>query len=107
LDSDRDAVVRVDGHTDNDPIKSLKDKGVIDNTDLSTRRAMAVRQFLSEKGIAKDRIFVAGFGEFWPVQTGNDAKAKQANRRVEIFMGDADALSIGKQGGASSVVSRK
>lgn len=107
LEKNADAVIRVDGHTDTDPIKTLQGKGIIDNTHLSTMRAMAVRSFLSEKGINKDRIFVAGFGEYWPVQAGKDAKAKQANRRVEIFMGSPDALSIGNQGGSGAVVSRK
>jgi chemotaxis protein MotB len=107
LDKNPDAVVRVDGHTDADPIKNLEKKGIVDNTHLSTMRAMAVRTYLSEKGINKDRIFVAGFGEYWPVQAGKDARAKQANRRVEIFMGSPDALSIGNQSGSGAVVSRK
>lgn len=91
-----DAVVRIDGHTDTDPIKSLSKQGVKDNVDLSVRRAQAVREFLIERGIAKDRIFVAGFGEYWPCEDGKDAKAKQRNRRVEIFMGTSEGLSIGK-----------
>lgn len=107
LEQNPEAVVRVDGHTDTDPIKSLAAKGVIDNTQLSAMRAMAVRHFFAEKGIAKDRIFVAGFGEYWPAQAGKDAKAKQANRRVEIFMGSPNALSIGDQSGSAAVVSRK
>ena len=99
-------IVRVDGHTDIDPIKALGAKGVKDNTHLSALRANAVRQHLIERGIPKDRIFVAGFGEYWPVQPGSDAKSKQANRRVEIFMGSAEGLSIGTPTG-QPLVSRK
>ncbi|MBE7493176.1 MAG: OmpA family protein [Planctomycetes bacterium] len=91
-------VVRIDGHTDTDPIKNLAKSGIKDNVHLSIMRAMAVREYLSGKecGLPADRIFVAGFGEFWPVEMGKDPKSKQRNRRVEIYMGTADGLSIGK-----------
>ncbi|MBK8205853.1 MAG: OmpA family protein [Planctomycetes bacterium] len=95
--------VRIDGHTDSDPIKSLKGKGIADNTHLSSMRAMAVRDFLATQGIPKERIFVAGFGENWPIATGSSSRDKQRNRRVEVYMGDADALSIGSLPAASQV----
>jgi flagellar motor protein MotB len=96
-----DTFVRVDGHTDNDPVKKLKAKGINDNMHLSTMRAMAVKDFLVSKGVPADRVFVAGFGEFWPLNTGNTAKDKQRNRRVEVYLGTADGLSIGALPGAT------
>jgi flagellar motor protein MotB len=87
--------VRVDGHTDSDPVKKLLAKGIKDNVHLSTMRAMAVRDFLVSAGVPKDRVFVAGFGEHWPIAGGNTSKDKQRNRRVEVYLGDPDALSIG------------
>jgi flagellar motor protein MotB len=101
MSTDAGVLMRVDGHTDNDPVKKLKAKGINDNMHLSTMRAMAVKDFLVSKGVPQDRIFVAGFGEFWPLNTGNAAKDKQRNRRVEVYLGDADALSIGALPGAS------
>jgi flagellar motor protein MotB len=96
-----DTFVRVDGHTDSDPVKKLASKGIKDNMHLSTMRAMAVKDFLVSKGVPADRVFVAGFGEFWPLNTGNTAKDKQRNRRVEVYLGSADALSIGALPGAT------
>ncbi|MBX3473229.1 MAG: OmpA family protein [Planctomycetes bacterium] len=92
------SVIRIDGHTDSDPIKNLAKSGIKDNVHLSTMRAMAVREYLSGKdcGLPIDRIFVAGFGEYWPVEPGKDSKSKQRNRRVEIYMGTPDGLSIGR-----------
>jgi flagellar motor protein MotB len=101
LKSDANVFCRVDGHTDNDPVKKLKSQGIKDNMHLSTMRAMAVKDFLASKGVPADRIFVAGFGEHWPLNTGNTAKDKQRNRRVEVYLGDADALSIGSLPGAT------
>ncbi|MHC4839530.1 MAG: OmpA/MotB family protein [Planctomycetota bacterium] len=97
--------IRVDGHTDSDPVKKLKAKGIQDNVHLSTMRAMAVRTYLVSKGISKDRIFVAGFGEHWAVAEGKSTAAKSKNRRVEIFLGDKEALSIG--GDSSNAVVQK
>jgi chemotaxis protein MotB len=93
--------VRVDGHTDSDPVKKAKAAGIKDNMHLSTMRAMAVKDFLVSKGVPADRVFVAGFGEYWPLNTGNTPKDKQRNRRVEVYLGSADALSIGALPGAS------
>ncbi|MEZ5992209.1 MAG: OmpA family protein [Planctomycetota bacterium] len=98
--TDVNMMVRVDGHTDSDPVKKLKSKGINDNIHLSTMRAMAVRDFLVSKGVPEDRIFVAGFGEFWPIAAGKANKDKQRNRRVEVYLGDPDALSIGALPGA-------
>lgn len=96
LKADANIFVRVDGHTDSDPIKKLKAKGIQDNVHLSAMRAMAVRDFLVSAGVPKDRIFVAGFGEHWPINSGNSSRAKMRNRRVEVYLGDPDALSIGQ-----------
>ncbi|MCB9936410.1 MAG: OmpA family protein [Planctomycetes bacterium] len=98
--SDANLFVRVDGHTDTDPVKKLAAKGIKDNVHLSTMRAMAVKDFLVSQGVPKDRVFVAGFGEYWPVTNGSTSKDKQRNRRVEVYLGDADALSIGALPGA-------
>ncbi len=95
LDQNPGLFVRVDGHTDSDPIKKLKSKGIENNIHLSAQRAMAVRAYLVSSGLPKDRVFVAGFGEFWPVASGKSSKAKMRNRRVEVYLGDPDALSIG------------
>lgn len=98
-----DNYIRVDGHTDSDPVNKLKKKGIGDNIHLSTMRAMAVRKYLVSKGIKKDRIFVAGFGEHWAIASGKSSAAKSKNRRVEIYLGDKDALSIGGTTGNSVV----
>ena len=98
-----DSYIRVDGHTDSDPVNKLKKKGIRDNVHLSIMRAMAVRTYLVSKGIKNDRIFVAGFGEHWAIASGKSSAAKSKNRRVEIYLGDKEALSIGGTTGNSVV----
>jgi chemotaxis protein MotB len=80
-----DVPVRIDGHTDTDPINKTKDKFPDGNIQLGAQRAIAVRAYLIEKGVKAGRISIASFGEFQPVMSGKDNKTKATNRRVEIM----------------------
>ena len=73
--------LRVEGHTDSDPITRTKDMWV-DNLDLSMERAAQVSRFLAAAGIDAHRITTSGYGEYKPRDKGN----KAANRRVEIVV---------------------
>jgi outer membrane protein OmpA-like peptidoglycan-associated protein len=58
------------------------------NQQLSERRAEAVRTFLIDKGIQRDRIAARGYGEAKPVASNDDPASRQRNRRVEIVLSD-------------------
>jgi chemotaxis protein MotB len=74
-------VLRVDGHTDKVRINSLRYPS---NWELSTARAVSVVKFLASQGIPQERLAAAGFGEFQPVDKGDDPAALAKNRRIEI-----------------------
>jgi chemotaxis protein MotB len=76
-----DWILRVDGHTDKVPIQSSKYPS---NWELSAARAISVVKFLASKGIPPRRLAAAGFGEFRPLDTGNDDIALRRNRRIEL-----------------------
>lgn len=71
--------ISVEGHTDSVGEESF-------NIDLSYRRAEAVKNYLVEAGISRDRISTKGFGESMPVAGNNTAQGRQLNRRVEIVI---------------------
>ncbi len=78
-----DEALRVDGHTDNDPIKVTSWK---DNFHLSAMRAHGVLKALVAEGISSERMFLAGFA-FHRAQASNDTReGRQQNRRVEILI---------------------
>ncbi len=54
-------VLRVDGHTDSRPIRTLQFPS---NWELSTARAIAVVRYLATRGIPENRLLAAGFAEF-------------------------------------------
>ncbi len=74
-------VLRVDGHTDIDPIKSPFFQS---NWELSSARAIAVVKFLIAQGVAPKHLVAAGFGEFQPLDPGTSEDAKAQNRRIEL-----------------------
>ena len=74
-------VLRVDGHTDIDPIKSPLFQS---NWELSSARAIAVVKYLIAQGVAPKHLVAAGFGEFQPLDVGTSEDAKSQNRRIEL-----------------------
>ena len=81
IPDDIDWILRVDGHTDSVPIHTIKFPS---NWELSSARALSVVQFFIEKGIPPHRLVAAGFGEFRPLDGGNDEIAHRRNRRIEL-----------------------
>ncbi len=54
------------------------------NLNLSSRRVISVRDYLSKKGVSMDRMEVKGEGETRPIADNNTAEGRSQNRRVEI-----------------------
>lgn len=78
--------VRVDGHTDTDPI--VRTKHLWDsNHHLSAARALSVFHFLTKnENITEGRIHVAGFGPNRPIASNSTTTGKKENRRVEFLI---------------------
>lgn len=74
-------ILRVDGHTDNRPIRSAQFPS---NWNLSTARAVSVVEYLITKGIPADRIAATGFGDNQPLDVANNDEAWRRNRRIEF-----------------------
>lgn len=74
-------VLRVDGHTDGIPIKTVQFPS---NWELSTARAISVVKYLIANGILPTNLAATGFGEFQPIDPRNDEIANRRNRRIEL-----------------------
>lgn len=79
------AAVRVEGHTDDQPVKRSKDEHK-DNWDLSGNRAQAVLHYLESHGIPAAKLGFAGYGMERPIASNGTAAGKAQNRRVEILV---------------------
>jgi chemotaxis protein MotB len=74
----------VEGHTDNVPIKS---DGILDNWDLSVKRATAVVRILeNDFGVAPARMTAAGRSFYIPIADNDTATNRAKNRRTRIVV---------------------
>ena len=77
-------IIRVEGHTDSDPLKSEKYPS---NWELSSARASSVvRHFINNYNFNPAIFIASGYADTAPVAKGNSNSAKQKNRRVEIVI---------------------
>lgn len=74
-------VMRVDGHTDINPIATPEFPS---NWELSSARAISVVRYLMSQGISPQHLVAAGFGEFQPIDAGESLEALARNRRIEL-----------------------
>lgn len=72
-----DSLIDVYGHTDSTGSDSY-------NQSLSERRAYAVANYLTTRGVASTRVRSQGFGETMPVASNDTPEGRARNRRVEI-----------------------
>ncbi|MEO0973110.1 MAG: OmpA family protein, partial [Pseudomonadota bacterium] len=72
-----DLIVECDGHTDSRGAASY-------NESLSQRRAEAVCDYLSSRGISSSRLSARGYGESQPIASNDTAEGRAANRRVTL-----------------------
>ncbi len=78
--------IRIIGHTDSVGSDATNDP-------LSVRRAASVRDYFAARGLAPNRIAIAGRGSHEPVAANTSATGRAQNRRVEIFVAQAGAVS--------------
>ena len=74
-------VLQIQGHTDQNPINTLLYPS---NWELSAARAISVGKVLISSGVLLDKISVAGFADFQPLELGQDPSSYRKNRRIEI-----------------------
>lgn len=94
--------VRIEGHTDNLPIKS---GSYPSNWELSTARATNVLRYLLQRhSIAPSRMFAVGFGPYHPVVGNDDEMSRKKNRRVEFVF---DLNNVPVKSGIKNAIQKK
>jgi chemotaxis protein MotB len=83
LSENPDINVLIEGHTDDDPYSG---NTIIDNWDLSVKRATAIVRILESNNVNPKQITAAGRSEFIPIETNETVEGKAKNRRIEIIL---------------------
>lgn len=84
--------IRVEGHTDNRPIKSA---AFYSNWELSAARAASVVHLFTESGMDPRRLAVLGLGEYRPAQSNDTEQGRNINRRVLLVILSGNGLPEG------------
>jgi flagellar motor protein MotB len=88
LASHPDSHVRVIGHTDDRPVTGSMRRRYPSNWHLSTARAIAFMDVLSEDfGVDTVRFSVGGRGPVAPAADNDSPEGRQANRRIVVVVG--------------------
>jgi len=86
LKNQPDIEFMVEGHTDSIPYVG-KNIGLIDNWDLSVKRATSVVRILQKQhGLDPTKIAAAGRGEYKPIEDNSTKNGRAANRRTRIVI---------------------
>nr|WP_294517186.1 peptidoglycan -binding protein [uncultured Rhodopila sp.] len=78
-------VLRVDGHTDPQPVKSSV---FASNWELSAARAITVVKLLIADGVPPQHLAATGFGQYQPFGPGDAPDAYAKDRRIELRLTD-------------------
>jgi chemotaxis protein MotB len=78
-------VLRVDGHTDPQPVKGGQ---FASNWELSAERAITVVKLLIADGVPANHLAATAFGEYQPFGPGDTPDAYAKDRRIELRLTD-------------------
>jgi chemotaxis protein MotB len=85
IPSDVNWVLRVDGHTDPQPVKG---GAFVSNWELSAARAITVVKLLIADGVPAQHLAATGFGEYQPLGPGDTQDDYAKDRRIELRLTD-------------------
>lgn len=77
LNEYRSTLITINGYTDSVGSEQY-------NQQLSQRRALAVAQYLAQKGVVQQRLAAIGYGEAFPIASNATDEGRAQNRRVEL-----------------------
>ena len=74
---------RAEGHTDSVPIHNSQFRS---NWELSAARSIALVQLLSQFGVARERLSIAGYADTAPIDSNDTEEGRRNNRRVDVVI---------------------
>lgn len=85
--ANKDAGIRVEGHTDNKPLGPTLKERFPSNWELSVARAAAVVRFLQKEGrLPPQSLSAHGYSFYRPVAANKNREGRRQNRRIEIIL---------------------
>jgi chemotaxis protein MotB len=89
-----DKQIRIEGYTDNVPIRGALSEKFPTNWELSTARATNVVRYLQRDGIDPQLLGTCGYSEYRPIASNRTEEGKAKNRRIEIVLTPKDFVKV-------------
>ncbi|MYA96476.1 MAG: OmpA family protein [Nitrospinae bacterium] len=86
LQKQKDKLIRIEGHTDNRPIKGNLLDRYPSNWELSFARSIAIVKYLESKNISPARMSATGHSFYRPVASNDTDEGRARNRRTVILL---------------------
>ena len=83
---DERAIISVEGHSDNMPIRGMLKQRYPTNWELAGARASSVVRLLTESGVAPETVRAVSRGPFAPIASNATPTGRAQNRRIEIML---------------------
>ncbi|MDZ4788244.1 MAG: OmpA family protein [Blastochloris sp.] len=99
----KDLTIKVEGHTDNDPIGQVLKVKFATNWELSSARASAAVVYLVDKGINPQRLRAVGRADTAPVDTNDNEAGRANNRRIDFVVDLKSSLPVPSPATAAQV----
>jgi chemotaxis protein MotB len=89
-----DKQIRIEGYTDNVPIRGALAEKFPTNWELSTARATNVVRYLQRDGIDPQLLGACGYSEYRPIASNDTEEGKAKNRRIEVVLIPKDVVKV-------------
>jgi chemotaxis protein MotB len=83
--------IRVEGHTDNQPVNANNPQ-FRSNWELSSQRSINILEYFELKGVSAKNMSAVAFGSTRPIENNNIPEGRAYNRRVDVVIVDDQEL---------------
>ena len=85
--------LRIEGHTDNQPLNITNPK-YRSNWELSSQRSINILEYFEAKGVSSKNMSAVSFGSTRPIEDNAIPEGRAYNRRVDVVIVDEPGLPI-------------
>lgn len=89
--------VRIEGHTDNQPVTATHPE-FRSNWELSSQRSINILEYFETKSVPSKNMSAVAFGSTRPIEDNNIPEGRAYNRRVDVVIVDETGLPTGLEG---------
>jgi chemotaxis protein MotB len=97
--------IRIEGHTDNQPITATHPQ-FHSNWELSSQRSINILEYFETRSVVSKNMSAVAFGSTRPIENNNIPEGRAYNRRVDVVIVDEHGLPSGIENTTQEIMQR-